>query len=130
MAAHPVTGMAGAAVVCAAILSVVAGLSGLPAVLFGMAGPAIVAIGSWIVVERVHQRAPDQVSGVMIKLFGAKILLFGAYAAAAVLLVPAGRTVFVVSFVSHYILLHFIEALYLRRLFSVRSVDGQRLGVS
>jgi hypothetical protein len=78
----------------------------------------------------MHARSPEQVSGAMIKLFGAKLILFGAYATLAVVLMPTGRIVFIVSFVTHYILLHMTEAVYLRRLFAVGDAAGSRLGVS
>lgn len=132
MAANPVARMAASAIACSVLLGVASGPASVVAVVLGMAGPLIAAVGSWIIVERVHLRAPNQVSGTMIRLFGAKMLLFGAYAGASVLLLPAGRgrTAFVVSFAAHYILLHMMEALYLRRLFSARPFDGQRLSVS
>jgi len=58
----------------------------------------------------------------MIKLFAVKLLFFGAYVTAVVMSLPAGKTVFVASFVSQYILLHVMEAIYLRRLFSASPV--------
>jgi len=50
------------------------------------------------------------------------LLFFGAYVTAVVMSLPAGKTVFVASFVSQYILLHVMEAIYLRRLFSASPV--------
>jgi hypothetical protein len=88
------------------------------AVALGTAGPLAAALATWFVVERTHARAPGQVSGVMIRLFGAKLVLFGGYVAAVVLLLSAGTTAFVVSFTCQYILLHGLEAAFLRRLFA------------
>jgi hypothetical protein len=131
MASHPVAHMAVAGVACFAFVSVVTGADSPFAVLLGLVGPLTAAIGSWIVLERAHARSSEDLSRVMIKLFGAKLILFGAYVASVVVLLPAGTSAFVVSFVSHYILLHLMEALYLRRLFAVRpDVDEPRMGVS
>jgi hypothetical protein len=119
-----------AGLICFTLVVVATGGRSPFAVLIGMIGPLTAAIASWILLERVHARSPEQVSGAMIKLFAAKLILFGAYAALAVLLMPTGRIVFVVSFVAHYILLHMAEAVYLRRLFAVGDAAGPRLGVS
>ncbi len=120
MAAQVLGGMAGASLVCsAAFVVMLPGGEGRSAVLVGMAGPLAVAVSTWMLVARQHQRAPDQISALMIKLFAAKLVLFGAYVAVAVMrLSPENVVPFVVSFTCHYILLHLMEAFYLRRLFA------------
>jgi hypothetical protein len=130
MASNPITRMTVAGLICFAVVSAAAGADGWSAAFVGMAGPLAATIGSWLVLDRVHTRTPDQVSGVMVKLFGAKLVLFGAYVTAAMLLLSSSRITFIVSFVTHYILLHLTEAVYLRRLFTVADAGGQRLGVS
>lgn len=87
-------------------------------VLWGAAGPLGISIVSWLAVERTHRRNPAGVSALMIKMFGAKLVLVGALVAVAITRLAAGRREFVVSFTVQYILLHAIEAWYLRRLFS------------
>jgi hypothetical protein len=119
--------MAAAAVACCTAVMVIAGPNSRGAVLLGMLGPLAAALASWTIVERVHGRAPGRVPGLMIRLFAAKLVLFGAYVAALALLLPAGNVAFVVSFTCHYILLHVMEAVYLQRLFGNA---GQRWGVS
>jgi len=126
MAANPLIRMTAAAAVLCAGLWIAAGRGNGGAVALGMLGPLAAALVTWFIVERTHARAPAQVSGVMIKLFGAKLVLFAAYVAAVVLLLASGNTAFVVSFTCHYILLHVMEAWYLRRLFAG---DGQHSGV-
>ncbi|MGH9309215.1 MAG: hypothetical protein ACRD1U_07570 [Vicinamibacterales bacterium] len=118
--AAQVAAMVGASVACsAALFLTLPGEEGRGAVLLGMAGPLAVAGSTWMLVVRLHQRAPDQVSALMIKLFAAKVVLFGAYVAVAVMrLSPENVVPFVVSFTCHYILLHLMEAFYLRRLFA------------
>ncbi len=118
MGTRPLVWMAAASVVCWLVLLAVVGLQNAVAALVGAAGPLLGALGTWRIVERTHVRAPERTSGVMIKLFAAKMLLFGAYVVAVVLLLPDWTTVFVVSFTSQYILLHVMEAVFLRRLFS------------
>jgi len=88
------------------------------AVLFGLLAPLAAAVVTWLIVASVHGRSPERVSPAMIRLFGAKLVLFGAYVAAVVWLVRPETVPFVVSFTAHYIVLHVMEALYLRRLFS------------
>ena len=110
--------MAAAGVVCWGALTLVMGSANRTAVLVGSLGPVVAALGTWVVVERLHRRAPARVSSAMIKLFAAKMLFFGAYVAAAVLLLPIATRAFVVSFTSQYIMLHFMEAVFLRRLFA------------
>lgn len=127
MASHPVARMACAGAACWVAVSLAAGADGRLAVLLGLLGPLAVAIGSWMVLERTHRRAPAQVPAALIKLFAAKIALIGAFVAAVAILLPAGRTAFAVSFTCHYVLLHAMEAWYLRRLFSDRPAA---LGVS
>jgi hypothetical protein len=120
MAAQAVAVMAGASVACsAALLLMYRAPGGRGAVLLGMAGPLAAAVSAWLLVARTHRRAPAQVAALMIKLFAAKLVLFGAYVAAVVMRLEPGNVVaFVVSFTAHYILLHLMEALYLRRLFA------------
>ena len=120
MAAQIIGAMAGASLVCsAALFTMLPGGEARGAVLVGMAGPLAVAVSTWMLVARQHQRAPDRVSALMIKLFAAKLVLFGAYIAVAVTRLATENVVpFVVSFTCHYILLHLMEAFYLRRLFA------------
>lgn len=117
MAAHPVIAMVLAACACSTVVASLSG--GAPmSIVLGMAAPLAVAAVSWIVLERAHERRPEGASGVMIKLLGAKMVFFALYIPAVVLLMPAAVTPFVATFVANYILLHGIEAWYLRRLFS------------
>lgn len=122
----PLVRMAAAAAVCCSVLWLFAGPANRGAVVLGMLGPLVAAVATWIAVERMHARAPEQVSGLMIKLFGAKLVLFAGYVAGVVLLLAAGNVAFVVSFTCHYILLHAMEAVYLRRLFAG---DGRHWGI-
>ena len=120
MAAHPLIGMAAASAACFAIVLLAVGAAGSREALLGAMAPLAAALATWLIVARVHATAPARVSGAMIKLFGAKMVFFGGYIAAVALLLPSGRhtAAFAASFVCQYVLLHLMEALYLRRLFS------------
>jgi hypothetical protein len=119
-----------ASLACWAFVSLLVGLDGQGGVLLGLIAPLAVTVGSWIAIERTHSRTPARVSGLMIKMFAAKLLVFGGYVTFVVILFPVSRIPFVVSFVAQYILLHLMEGLYLRRLFSGDGTAGERLGVS
>jgi hypothetical protein len=118
MATHPVTLMTAAAAICWGVLTIVTRGNSPSAVTLGLLGPLVAAVASWILVERTHAKAPTRVSAVMITLFAVKIVLFGAYIVVVATSFPEARVAFIVSFTCHYILLHVLEALYLRRLFS------------
>jgi hypothetical protein len=115
MAAHPVTVMALASALCLLVTWLAAGRQLGPA-LWGMVGPLAAAAATWVVLERTHARSPNRVSAALIKLFAAKLLFFGVYVAAVAMLLPAGRIAFALSFTAQYVLLHGMEAWYLRRL--------------
>ena len=116
--------MAAASLACGAGLLLVVGPGEYRAVALGTLGPLAAALGTWIAVKGTHDRTPERVSGLMVKLFGAKLVLFAAYIAAVVLLLDAGNIAFVASFTCQYVLLHVTEALYLRRLFAERGQWG------
>lgn len=118
MGTKPLVWMVAASALCWLVVAGITGSQHAGAAVLGAIGPLAGALGTWLIVERSHARAPERTSGVMIKLFAAKMLLFGAYVAAVVLLLPDWTTVFVVSFTSQYILLHIMEAVFLKRLFS------------
>ena len=109
--------MSAASLVCWTVVSVIAGSAHIGAAFLGMLGPLTGAVATWVIVERTHARAPTRTSGVMIRLFAAKVLLFGAYVVGVLASRPSWAMVFVVSFTSQYILLHFMEAVFLSRLF-------------
>jgi hypothetical protein len=114
--------MCAASVVCWLVVWGVSGGQAIGAALLGAAGPLAAAVATWVAVHRAYVREPARTSAVLIKLFAVKLLFFGAYVTAIVMSLPAGTTVFVASFISQYILLHVMEAMFLRRLFSTAPV--------
>lgn len=107
--------------------AIVAVLAGAPPseVVWGMAGPLVSACATWLLVTRTLRRAPDALTGVMMKAFAGKMLFFGAY----VLAVPRGLTLdltpFAVAFTVCFVAVYAMEALFLQRLFV-----GTSLGTS
>ena len=118
----PVVWMCAGSVVCWLAVAGVSGRATIGAALLGMAGPLAAAVATWVIVHRTYVREPERTSAAMIKLFAGKLLFFGAYVTAVVMSLPAGTMVFVASFVSQYLLLHVMEAMFLRRLFSTSPV--------
>jgi len=86
-----------------------------PELAFGMAAPLAGAAVSWRVVERTHAQAPEQVTSVLVAGFAAKMLFFGIYVGllGALWLRPVPL---VVAFAASFLVLHMIEAGYLRKL--------------
>jgi hypothetical protein len=105
-------------VLCWLALVAVAGPGGVWAVTVGTLGPLVATVVSWLAIARVHARAPAQVQGAMLRFFGAKVVFFGVFVTVAIKWLSLGTRMFVVSFATQYIMLHFMEAFYLHRLFT------------
>ena len=85
-------------------------------VLFGMVGPLAMAAGSWVLVERTYARHPEALTSLMIAAFAFKVVFFGAYVVVMLELLLLRPVPFVASFMSYFVGLYLMEALYLRRL--------------
>ncbi len=110
--------MVGACALCWLALVAVAGPDSVWDVTVGALGPLVATVISWLAIVRIHARAPEQVQGAMLRFFGAKIVFFGVFVTAAIKWLGLGTRMFVVSFATQYIMLHFMEAFYLHRLFT------------
>ena len=113
----PVAWMAGASVVSWLIASRAAGPEANPEVLYGMLAPLVVAVVSWIVIERTYRSDPERLTRVMVEGLAVKAVFFGAYVAGMLRVIGLRPVPFVVSFTSYFIALHVTEAMFLRRLF-------------
>jgi hypothetical protein len=87
-----------------------------PEAAWGIAGPLIVAIVSWMAYVKANAAAPERLTRVMITAFALKLMFFGVYVTAAMRVVELRAAPFVVSFTSAFIALHAMEAFSLRRL--------------
>jgi hypothetical protein len=113
----PVAWMAGASVVSWLIASRAVGPEANPEVLYGMLAPLVVAVVSWIVIERTYRSNPERLTRVMVEGLAVKAVFFGAYVAGMLRVIGLRPVPFVVSFTSYFIALHVTEAVFLRRLF-------------
>jgi hypothetical protein len=113
----PVAWMAGASMLSWLIASRAVGAGANPEVLYGMLAPLVVAVVSWIVIERTYRSDPSRLTRVMVEGLAVKAVFFGAYVAGMLRVVGLRPVPFVVSFTSYFIALHVTEAVFLRRLF-------------
>lgn len=119
----PLAVIIGSSVASWAAMSAVAGWSVNPELAFGMAAPLAGATVSWRMVERTHARAPERVTAVLMAGFVAKMIFFGAYVGllGALWLRPKPL---VVAFAVSFLMLHVIEAGYLRKLLATNAASN------
>ena len=87
-----------------------------PESFFGMAGPLVAVCGSWIATERIRRAAPERVLDAMIRGFAVKFAFFGVYVAVMLLGLSLRPLPFVGAFVSYFIALYAMQALFMSRL--------------
>lgn len=87
-------------------------------IVLGMLAPLVVAVGSWVLIERTYRRAPERVTGLMVAGFAGKMVFFGFYVAVMLKGLALKPVPFVASFTGYFIALHVMEAFALRRLFA------------
>ncbi len=108
--------MAGAAIGSWLAVSAVGGDRVNPESAFGMAGPLAATCASWLAALRARHLGPQRVMAVMIVWFALKFAFFGAYVAVMLKLLSLRPTPFVIAFVSYFIALYAMQALFLKRL--------------
>jgi hypothetical protein len=86
----------------------------------GMAMPLVMAVGTMALFSRKFARDPSQLTPLIVKAFGAKMVLVGGYVAIVVGLTELEPIAFIVSFTLYFISLHLTEAIQLRSLLRVR----------
>jgi hypothetical protein len=114
----PIAWMAGGSIAALLVATAVAGDRLRAELFFGMLGPLLVAVATWVMAEWTYRRNPRALTGLMTAAFGCKLVFFGAYVAVMLRVVHLRPTPFAVSFSSYFIALHFVEALFLQRLFA------------
>lgn len=85
---------------------------------YGMVGPLVIACTTWALVERTHRRKPAAVTSVLLAGFAAKAVFFAGYVVVVLRVLGAPLVPFAVGFSSYFIVLHLMEAMFLRRLLS------------
>jgi hypothetical protein len=121
-----VTPVAGMIAGCLASWLVVARLSGGaagPELPYGMLGPLVAVVGTWIAVVRAHAADPASVTGVMIRAFVLKLVFFGLYVTVMMTTLGLDPRRFVISFAAYFLMLYLVEAMLLQRLFTRRLGD-------
>ena len=108
--------MAGAAIGSWLVVTAAGGDRVNPESFFGMAGPLVAVCASWMATRRTHDAAPERVLGVMIVWFARKLVFFGIYLTVMLKLLSLRPVPFVISFVSYFIALYAMQALFLKRL--------------
>lgn len=114
----PLWSMIGASLLIWAAVVGVAGAGRAVEGLLGVAAPLAAAGGSWVAAERTYRTRPERLTMVMMSAFAAKLVFFGAYVVVVLGVLSRRPVPFVVSFTGCYIVLHGLEAFYLRRLFT------------
>ena len=116
----PIAWMAGASLLSWLAISAVGGDRVNPEALFGMLGPLLSACVTWVAVGHTWRTAPERLTGVMIVGFAAKLVFFGLYVAAMLRGFALRPVPFVAAFVSYFIALYAMQALFLKRLTAPR----------
>ena len=114
----PVFWMVGASVASWAAVAALPGMNSMRDVLFGMLGPLTAAVVTWVMIVRTYRVRPERLTALMIKAFGAKVVLFGAYVTVMLTVLSVRPMPFVISFTVYFIALHLIEAMFMQRLFA------------
>jgi hypothetical protein len=124
----PVAWMSGASLASWLLVRVASDGQGDPETLFGMTGPLVAAVGSWVAYERAHRSNPGRLTNVMITALAVKMVFFGGYVVGMLRGLDLRPVPFVVSFAAYFIALHAIEAFFLRQLLmtDLRSPSGER----
>ena len=113
---NPIAWMIGAGLTSWLAITAIAGNRLNPEALFGMLGPLVGTCLSWLSVERTHRFAPERVIGVMIVGFAVKLMFFALYIAIMLRLMALRPVPFVTAFVTYFIALYAMQALFLKRL--------------
>jgi hypothetical protein len=87
-------------------------------VLYGFLAPLVVVVVSWSVVKRAYRANPAGLMPVLLVGMVLKLMFLAAYAAVMLRVLHLRPIPFVAAFTVSFIVLHNIEALLMRRLFT------------
>jgi hypothetical protein len=116
----PIAWMAGAGLTSWLVVTAVAGDRLNPEALYGMLAPLVGTCLSWLTVERTFRSAPERLTAVMILGFAVKLLFFAGYVTVMLRVLSLRPQAFVGLFVTNFILLYAMQALFLKRLTAVQ----------
>jgi hypothetical protein len=86
--------------------------------LYGFLAPLVVVVVSWSVVKRAYRANPAGLMPVLLVGMVLKLMFLAAYAAVMLRVLHLRPIPFVAAFTTSFIVLHNIEALLMRRLFT------------
>lgn len=115
----PLSWMAGTSIGSWLAVTAAGGAEWNPELLLGMAGPLTSASVTWVMIARTHAAAPERVTNALIAGFAAKMLLFAAYVVVMIAVLRLRPVPFVAGFATYFIVLHVMEAVFLRRLLAL-----------
>ena|SRR5688572_4528211 len=116
----PIAWMAAASLLSWLAVTAVGGDRVHPEALFGLLGPLASACVTWVAVEWTWRSAPERLTGVMIIGFAVKLVFFGVYLGIALRVLSLRPVPFVGAFVSYFVALYAMQALFLMRLTAPR----------
>lgn len=114
----PVVWMIAGAVGSATVAGLVTAPDIRAAIVLGMVGPLAATIGTWVAVQHAYRQDPLAVTGVMLRGWLIKALFFTIYLIAVIRGLGVSGQPFAVSLASYFLVLHTVEAMLLKRLFS------------
>lgn len=88
------------------------------AIVLGMVGPLAATLGTWVAIQHAFRQDPLKVTAVMLRAWMIKALFFTIYLVAVIKGLGVSGQPFAVSLASYFLVLHTIEAMLLKRLFS------------
>jgi len=115
----PIAWMAGAGVTSWLAVTAVAGDRLNPEALYGMLAPLVGTCLSWLTAERTYKSAPERLTAVMILGFAIKLVFFAGYMTVMLRVLSLRPQPFVTMFVTYFIFLYAMQALFLKRLTAV-----------
>jgi F0F1-type ATP synthase assembly protein I len=116
---RPIAWLTGASVTSWLAVTAIAGDRLNPEALYGMLAPLAGTCVSWWSVARTFRSAPERVMGVMIVGFAIKLMFFALYVALMLRLMALRPVPFVAVFVTYFIVLNAMQALFLKRLIAL-----------
>ena len=116
----PIAWMAGASLVSWLAISAFGGDRVNPEAFYGMLGPLVSGCLTWMAIDRVWRSSPTGLTAVMVVGFAAKLAFFGLYVAIVIRVLEVRPVPFVGAFVSYFIALYAMQALFLKRLIAPR----------
>ncbi len=96
---------------------IVGGIGYAKEIFLGMIAPLLIGTVSISFLFNSHQKAPENVTKVMIKSFAAKMIIYGLYFIYIFTFYTFNPLPFILSFLVYFVTLHMSEALFLKSIF-------------